>query len=203
MGLLFKNDLFDEFGRWALVTTPFGGPEFEEIAAVGTAVTDGDARAFNQAWVAAGDRRYSQALDAKKSGHLTTARELFLRASVFYNCSYHPLYGAPVDPLLLAAYEKQIAALNQAFALFDPPILPLSIPFEGASMAAYFIPAACAPRAKRSTIIFTNGFDATLTDLYFWNAAAASRRGYHSLIFDGPGQGGMLYKQNIPLRPDW
>lgn len=203
MGLLFKDDLFDEFGSWALSYIPYGGPAFEEIAAVGAATGDGDARAFNKAWIAAGDRRYSQALDAKKSGHLVTARELFLRASVFYNCSYHPLYGAPVDPLLVAAYEKQIDALNAAFALFDPPILPLSIPFEGASMAAYFIPAAGAPRAKRPTIIFTNGFDSTITDLYFFSVVAASRRGYHSLIFDGPGQGGMLYKQNVPLRPDW
>ena len=133
-------------------------------------------RAFNKAWIAAGDRRYSQALDAKKSGHLTTARELFLRASVVYNCSYHPLYGAPVDPLLLAAYEKQITALNSAFALFDPPILPLAIPFEGASMSAYFIPAAGAPRAKRPTIIFTNGFDATLTDLYFFSVVGLASR---------------------------
>ena len=186
MGLLFKDDLFDEFGSWALSYIPYGGPAFEEIAAVGAATGDGDARAFNKAWIAAGDRRYSQALDAKKSGHLVTARELFLRASVFYNCSYHPLYGAPVDPLLVAAYEKQIDALNAAFALFDPPILPLSIPFEGASMAAYFIPAAGAPRAKRPTIIFTNGFDATITDLYFFSVVAASRRGYHSLDLRRP-----------------
>ncbi len=29
------------------------------------------------------------------------ARELFLRASVFYAASYHPLYGNPVDSRLL------------------------------------------------------------------------------------------------------
>src|SRR5690606_20236789 len=31
----------------------------------------------------------------------------------------------------------------------------------------------------------------------------ALRRGYHCLLFDGPGQGEMLYKQNMPMRPDW
>jgi alpha-beta hydrolase superfamily lysophospholipase len=203
MGLLFKDDLLDEFGSWALSYIPYGGPEFAEIQAVGVAVGAGDAGSFNKAWVAAGDRRFSQAEDAKKSGHVATARDQFLRASAFYACSFHPLYGKPVDPLLPAAFEKQIAALNAAFALFDPPILPLSIPFEGASMAAYFIPAADAPRSKRPTIVFTNGFDATITDLYFFSAVAASRRGYHSLLFDGPGQGAMLYQQNVPMRPDW
>jgi alpha-beta hydrolase superfamily lysophospholipase len=203
MALLFKDDLLDEFGSWALSYIATGGPEFAEIQAVGAVVGDGDARAFNKAWIAAGDRRFSQAEEAKKSGHLATARDLYLRASAFYVCSYHPLYGKPVDPVLLAAYDKQISALNAAFALFDPPIVPQSIPFEGASMAAYFIPAADAPRAKRPTIILTNGFDATITDMYFASAVAASRRGYHCLLFDGPGQGGMLYHQNVPMRPDW
>jgi hypothetical protein len=39
--------------------------------------------------------------------------------------------------------------------------------------------------------------------MYFASAVAASRGGYHSLLFDGPGQGAMLYEMNIPLRPDW
>ena len=55
----------------------------------------------------------------------------------------------------------------------------------------------------RPLIIFTNGYDATITDMYFASAVAASRRGYHSLLFDGPGQGAMLYEQGMPLRPDW
>jgi alpha-beta hydrolase superfamily lysophospholipase len=39
--------------------------------------------------------------------------------------------------------------------------------------------------------------------MYFASAVAASRRGYHSLLFDGPGQGAMLYERGVPLRPDW
>jgi alpha-beta hydrolase superfamily lysophospholipase len=70
-------------------------------------------------------------------------------------------------------------------------------------MPAYFLPAAGFAGAKRPTIIFTNGYDGTITDMLFASAVAASRRGYHSLLFDGPGQGAMLYEGNIPLRPDW
>ena len=39
--------------------------------------------------------------------------------------------------------------------------------------------------------------------MYFAPAVAASRRGYHGLLFDGPGQGAMLYEHGVPLRPDW
>ncbi len=58
-------------------------------------------------------------------------------------------------------------------------------------------------KTMRPLIIFNNGYDCTVTDTYFACAVAASRRGYHSLLFDGPGQGSMLYEHGIPLRPDW
>jgi len=202
MGLLFKDDLLDEFGTWALAYIPYGGPDFGEIAAVGAAGGD-DADGYYRAWVDAGDRVAAEAGQAAAKGRTADARDLFLRASVFYNSAGHPLYGAPTDPRIVAAYRKQIAAMNAGFALFDPPILPLTIPFEGASMPTYFIPARGREAEVRPLVIFTNGYDGTVTDMYFASAVAASRHGFHSLIFDGPGQGAMLYEQGVPIRPDW
>ncbi|MGB6522372.1 MAG: alpha/beta fold hydrolase [Candidatus Cybelea sp.] len=49
----------------------------------------------------------------------------------------------------------------------------------------------------------TNGYDATVTDMYFASAVAASRRGYHCLFFDGPGQGEMLIEHGVHIRADW
>ena len=34
-------------------------------------------------------------------------------------------------------------------------------------------------------------------------AIAAVERGWHALIFDGPGQGAALFEQGLPFRPDW
>ena len=34
-------------------------------------------------------------------------------------------------------------------------------------------------------------------------AAPALERGYNCLTFEGPGQGGVIRKQNIPFRYDW
>ena len=203
MGLLFKDDLLDEFGSWPIAYIPYGGADFGEIEAVAKAVGGGDAVRFHEAWVAAGDRFAAEADAAERRGSLVSARELFLRASVFYSTSLHPLFGAPVDPRLLAAYRKEIDALDRGLRLFDPPILPQRIPFEGAAMRAYFVPAAGYAAATRPTIIFTNGYDGTITDMLFASVLAARARGYHSLLFDGPGQGGMLFEHGIPLRPDW
>ncbi len=200
---LFKDELHDDFGTWPLAYIRYGGPDFGEIAAVAETVGDGDDAAFHSAWVATGDRLAAEAQDVLAQGHRSSARELFLQASVAYAASYHPLFGVPVDPRLVSAFRKQIDVFDKGLALGDPPVLPLRIPFEGTSLPAYFIPAAGQADTQRPLVIQVNGYDATVTDLYFASAVAASQRGYHCLIFDGPGQGEMLYEHGLPLRPDW
>ncbi|SHF68131.1 Alpha/beta hydrolase family protein [Kaistia soli DSM 19436] len=203
MGLLFEDHLHDEFASWLFAYIPSGGPDFGEIAAIGQAVGKGDDAAFHAAFLAAADRNIAEGEAAERAGRPDSARELHLRASAILDASYHPLYGAPTDPRLLAAWRRQIEIMERGFALSDPQPQRLAIPFEGVVMPAWFVPAAAHAEAVRPLVIFTNGYDGTVTDLFFASAVAASRRGYHSLIFDGPGQGGMLYEHGLPLRPDW
>ena len=203
MGLIFKDDLHNEFGTLPLAYIPYGGADFGEVAAVGRAVGEGDDSAFYEAWVRAADRLAAEGQALATRGRTASARELFLRASCFYSSSYRPLYGKPVDPRLVAAFRKQTDVFNKGLALRDPPVAPLRIPFEGASLPAYFIPAVGHESAVRPLVICTNGYDATVTDMYFGSAVAATTRGYHCLIFDGPGQGEMLIEYGTSLRPDW
>lgn len=105
--------------------------------------------------------------------------------------------------MLLDAFRKQVQTLDRGLTLFEPPVLPMRIPFEPGSMPGYLVHAAGREREVRPLLIFTNGYDATITDMYFASAVAASRRGYHCLLFDGPGQGEMLYEHSIHIRPDW
>ncbi|MEL0550132.1 alpha/beta hydrolase family protein, partial [Raoultella lignicola] len=55
----------------------------------------------------------------------------------------------------------------------------------------------------RPTIIYNNGFDSTQEESWFAIGAAAVRRGYNVLAFDGPGQGVALRKNNLVFRHDW
>ena len=201
--MLFKNKLHEDFGTWPLAYIPYGGADFGELRAVAEAIGDGDDSAYYEAWNAAADRLRAEADAALARGHTDSARELYLRASAFYATSFHPIYGAPTDPRLLAAFRKQKHALDKGLAIGPYPARPLHIPFDETPLPAYFIPAQGFENDVRPLIIFNNGYDATITDMYFASAVAASRRGYHSLLFDGPGQGAMLYEHGIPLRPDW
>ena len=52
-------------------------------------------------------------------------------------------------------------------------------------------------------MIATSGYDSTIYEGYFGQAVPALRRGYHCLLFDGPGQGAVLFEQGVPIRADW
>jgi pimeloyl-ACP methyl ester carboxylesterase len=203
MGQIFKDEQLNEFGSWALAYIPYGGADFGEIAAVAEEVDEGEESAFYAAWVSAGDRLVAEAETALADGHQESAKELFLRASCFYGLSYRPLYGEPVDSRLTAAFQTQIRAFDRGLSLFARPVAPLRIPFEETTLPAYLVPAIGHENETRPLLILTNGYDSNVTDLYFASAVAASRRGYHCLIFDGPGQGEMLILKGVHLRPDW
>ena len=173
---MFKDTLHDQLGAWPLGYMPYGGADYGEVARIAQAFGDGDDAAFHDAWTA---------------------------AACFYAKAFHPLYGEPVDARLLEGARKQRQAFESGLALGDDPALPLHIPFEAHRLPAWLIPAQGASSERRPLVVFTNGYDGTITDLYFGSAVAASRRGYHSLIFDGPGQGNMLFEHGVRLRPDW
>jgi pimeloyl-ACP methyl ester carboxylesterase len=203
VGRYFRNDLHDEFGTWPLGYTATGGPDVGVIEAVAGAVGDGDDAAFLAAWLAAGDRIAADGEAAEARGHAASAGASYLAAAACYATAYHPLYGAPVDPRLIAAFRTQIAAFERGLALLPEPARPLRIPFAATSLPGYFLPAHGRASERRPLLILTNGYDATVTEMYFASAVPALRRGYHVLLFDGPGQGAPLILDGLPLRPDW
>lgn len=202
MGSIFKSSFHEEC-TWLVAYIPYGGLDFGEIQAVGQIVGDGDDSAFYEAWIAAGDKFVAEARGALEKGRRVSARELFLKASCAYATSYRPLFGEPVDSRIPTAFRKLTDAFDNAQALSASPVRPVRIPFEGTSMPAYFIPAENRAGEVRPLLILTNGYDGTIADTYFASAVAASRRGYHCLLFDGPGQGEMLIEQDVHLRHDW
>lgn len=203
MGAFFNDSLHDRLGTWGIGYMPYGGIDHGELVAIGAAVGDGDDGLYYDTWIAAADRLGAEAEEALAKGRRASARDLLLRASGFYVCAYRPLFGPWRDPRLVAARRSQVETFDRALSLFDPPATPLTIPFEGLSLPGYFLPAEGRAGEVRPLFILTNGYDGTITDMYFASAVAASRRGYHVLKFDGPGQGDMLTRHGVPMRPDW
>ena len=204
-GRFFENDLHDEFGSWPLGYTATGGPDIGVIAAVAAAVGDGDDGAFYDAWMAAGDRSPPRRRPRGRRPARRARCRLLLWASACYATSYHPLYGAPVDPRLVAAFRTQIAAFDRGLALLPRPGGAAADPVRGRRRC----PATCCRRAgredeRRPLVILTNGYDATVTEMYF---AVAVRGGAARLplpvLRRSRARASSLIEQGMPMRPDW
>src|SRR5262245_21037414 len=96
-----------------------------------------------------------------------------------------------------------MSAFDAAMRLTDPSVEAVSIPYELTEVPGYLVRARGLEHETRPLLIGTNGYDATVTEMYFAFAAAAADRGYHCLFFDGPGQGKLLIDGGVPMRSDW
>lgn len=200
--LLSRNPLWENFATRTLFLATYGGADFGECqATVARIGDDGDADAWHREWTATADRLEQAAHASAEAGHDVSARQGYLRAAAYHRTSYQPLYGAPVDPRLVASFEREMAALS-ALVELSPQLELVEIPFEGRSLPG-LLARTQQPGGPRGTIVHTNGYDSDLTEMFVAHVPAALERGYDILLFDGPGQGRNLIRDGLPLRHDW
>ncbi|MCV7252168.1 alpha/beta fold hydrolase [Mycobacterium hackensackense] len=183
----------------------YGGADIGEVLVTAQAITAGDYDSWYDQWLATADRIAAEAEKAQAAGHLVSARDGLLRASNYYRSADFYLHGNPDDPRIGHAYGRARDCFVSAAALFDPPVTPVEIPYEGTVLRGYFYPAIGrgGDTEPRPTIVMHSGFDGTCEEMHFLGAAAAQERGYHVFTFDGPGQPAALHFDGLVFRPDW
>lgn len=200
MSTLFADPFHQDFANLAVGAVSVGAADAGEIAAVAERTTPGDDESFYSAWVAAADAVVTGAGSLEPDA----ARQAYLRAAVYYSIAWHPFLGPTTNDHLSEAFGRETQALAEAAARFQPALEAVSIPFPDHDMPGYFVPASGHPAGtRRPLLICTNGYDGSLSAMLVYSALAVSARGYHCLLFDGPGQGEMLIEHGVPLRADW
>jgi len=182
----------------------YGVSEFGEVATVLNRINarGADYDAFFDEFSAMGIAVRNNADASLAKRHRVSARAAFLRAAEYFSQALFVVLGTHDPSRELATYNVMQDSWHKAATLFSPPLERVAIPYEGASMPGYFLAADNSGR-RRPTLILNNGSDAQNIDLYAFGGAAALERGYNALIFEGPGQGSMLFERDIPFRPDW
>jgi hypothetical protein len=198
----FDKQMSDDWTHRALAHAVYGGADFGECTTTSRRIAEGNGDSWYREWIGTAERVCAIAEASEAKGHKVSAREAYLRASNYYRTSYPFFYGAPVDPRRVEAFDKETAAFRRAAALFDPPVEPVEIPYEGTTLPGYFY-RVDASDERRPTLIAGSGYDSTIQESHFAHAVAAVRRGYNCLTFDGPGQGRPLIEQGLHMRPDW
>lgn len=178
----------------------YGGSEIGEVLATAKQIREGDFESWHVAWHHTAARIEALAIDAMHAGHRVGAGQAFLRASNYYRTA--EFFLAPDDPRRVATFEKSRTTFWQFLESTELLVERIRIPYEGTTLPGYFYRIDDS-RAPRRTLLSLGGFDSTGEELYFFAAAAALRRGYNVLTFEGPGQGEPLRVQHLPARPDY
>jgi pimeloyl-ACP methyl ester carboxylesterase len=203
MPAMFKSNFDYQLVRGMLAGAYGEGGAFGELYSTARRIVDRDVESWTVEWTAAAERIEAIADDCLSGGHVVSAREAFLRASLYWRTGL--FYLESKDPRQLAMYHRHRACFRQAAALFDPPIEPVSIPYEnGKTLPGYFMRAS-ATGGPRPTVMILGGGDSTCEELYdFGGGAAAVRRGYNAFLWEGPGQvGAFALDPSLTYRPDW
>ena len=224
MKFLFDDASFSFETLRAIGYTAYNGADVGEMVAAAGRIADGDEDAWHAQWKALAERVGAEADASAAAGRRVSAREGYLRASNYHRLSEFYLRADPVhDPRVAEASGAGARAFASAAALLPQPLTRVQIPFEGTTLPGWWVPADAgvadprepdpdrgpsggADRAGspgRPVLVFHGGYDSTVEELYFAGGAAAARRGYHALLFDGPGQGSVLREQHLTFRPDW
>ncbi|HEX3460947.1 MAG TPA: hypothetical protein VHT49_08580 [Acidimicrobiales bacterium] len=201
--MFFSDPVHDEFGSLILGFAPYGGGDVGEVQALALEVGNGDDDSFFDAFTRLARRRIEDGEAAAANGHSASAYDCWLRAACLLGMAYHPLYGTPVDPRLVEALHLQMDTFDRAMALLDPYGEKLDIPYEDTTLPGYFLRAPGHANEVRPVVIVGGGWDSTYVENFVGIGVAALHRGYHVLLYDGPGQGQPLVDQHLPLRHDW
>jgi pimeloyl-ACP methyl ester carboxylesterase len=203
MKFLFDDETFSFETLRTAGFAAYGGADLGEVLTTASHIRESDEVSWHKAWKATAQRVAEIGEQALASGHRDSAREALLRASNYYRTAAAFLLEKPAtDPEMTLLSAGQHDTFVAATALFDTPVEALSIAYEDTTLPAYLF-LGDDSGAARPTIIYNSGYDSTSEESYFAIAAAALRRGYNVLAFDGPGQGAVLRNQKMVMRPDW
>ncbi|WP_290060234.1 alpha/beta hydrolase family protein [Amycolatopsis solani] len=202
MKFLFDDPSFSFEALRAAGYLAYAGADLGEVLVTCREIPEGDEAAWSAQWAATAARIEGIGRDALAAGHRVSAREALLRASNYYRVAdFYRRDDPEHDPESARLAKASQRTFADAAPLLDTPVRALTIPYEGTTLPAYLF-LADGSGTPRPTVLFHGGFDSTLEESYFAIAAAALRRGYHVLAFDGPGQGAPL-RRGLRFRPDW
>ncbi len=163
----------------------FGGGRLDEIREVAARIADlGD---WKREFLALAERARTE----ERTGH----EAAYLRAAEFNM--------APDDPDKAIAYARQakLFPVVHAADVESGRVRTVEIPYAGGHLPAWVV-SVPEGRETRSTIVLHGGFDSYGEELYPL-ARAFADAGHPTVLFEGPGQGGVIRLQGVPFTTEW
>lgn len=199
--LLDDADMDAQLSR-TLVAVAAEACDLGEALATAARVVEGDYDSWYSEWSATAETAQDAAGRSAAGGHTVTARKAYLRASEYWRQAFFFLRHDIADERLQHAWRQHRRTFRASLPFLPFPAVATEIPFDGVTMTGYlFRPTD--DGAPRPTVVAPCGYDSTAEAGYCATGYMALARGYNFFVFEGPGQGGMLYEHGVPMRPDF
>ncbi len=185
----------------AIEMIPFGAAAMGEIDQVGQRLREriGDNEAWCEEWAAMGAKMEARARAQAALGHELTAGTYFLHAATYFGYGERYLH---MGERKLQVYGSCLSNFAEGMKRRHPRAQRVSIPYEGTTLPAWFMPAEGTGGKPAPTVVFFNGLDGTKEVGILYGGVALAERGINTLAIDGPGQGEALRLQGITGRYD-
>lgn len=177
-----------------------GAADLGEMLVAAAAIEVGDAGSWYREWTAAAER--AEALAGRAAKHPASMAGAWLRAAEYWRQAFFFVRGDLQDERLQTGWSRHRAAFRAALALLPLASTMAEIPFGTGRLTGYLMRPAGAIR-PRPTVILPTGYDSTAESGYAETAWMALARGMNAFTLEGPGQGGTLYRDRMPMRPDY
>ncbi|MFL6946639.1 MAG: alpha/beta hydrolase family protein [Xanthobacteraceae bacterium] len=156
-------------------------------------------RAWKEEWAAMGDKVAAIADAAAGERREITAGNNYMRAGNYY---YSAERFIPPGVDKIAMYDKALRCYRAALKRLYPNVEPVDVPYEGQSLAAYFMKAP-GVTGRAPTVVLFDGMDNCKEMSVIFAGIEFAKRGMHTLAIDGPGQGETQRLRQIHSRPDY
>ncbi|MEJ0090570.1 MAG: alpha/beta fold hydrolase [Limisphaerales bacterium] len=180
-----------------------GSADLGEVLATASRIAPGNLDDWFVQWSALAKATGEKAAAAAKAGHSVTAGKAYLRATEYWRQSIFFIRRDLDDKRLQRGYQEHRQAFRFAIPFLPYSVTTAEIPLAGSCMGAYLLRPNANTGTVRPTILAPCGYDSTAEAGYSDMTYMALSRGYNVMLWDGPGQGGMLYEQRVPMRPDF
>ncbi|MFJ4984844.1 alpha/beta hydrolase family protein [Streptomyces sp. NPDC088732] len=186
----------------ALGASGQGAAEVGEVLTAVRAINEAgpSARSWTAVFEALGDR-LTKAPEGPAPDRRTT-RSRALRAAQYYGQALFFVLGSDDPGREERLYRAGRDAWDTFCSLCDPAPVTARVPYGRTPMPVWFFRPDTSAR-RRPTVILTNGSDGQNVDMWTYGAAAALERGWNALVYDGPGQGQLLFVDQVVFTPRW
>ncbi|WP_173264029.1 alpha/beta hydrolase family protein [Streptomyces pacificus] len=199
---LFEEPAYNFSCLWALGGAGFSAAEVGEVLTAVNAVDKAglSAQTYVRTFRELGDRLMGPPPGSEPDDETTRFRAL--RAAQYYAQALFFVLGSDDPGSEEDLYRAGRGAWDRFCDLSDPAPVKADVPYGAVPLPVWFF-RPDPSETRRPTVILTNGSDGQNVDMWTYGVAAALDRGWNALVYDGPGQGQVLFVDRVVFTPAW